>query len=74
MLLIRRGTLIGPMAPVHAPSQTTVPAAFLDEVIYLLRRVVVHGEEQELLFKVVDTASNARRNATAVKSCGCHHR
>jgi hypothetical protein len=42
--------------------------------MYLLRRVVVHGDEQELLFRVVSIASEARAKSTTVKFCGCCRR
>lgn len=35
--------------------------------MFLLRRVVVHGEEQELLFKVMDAASRAKAKSTPVQ-------
>jgi hypothetical protein len=62
------------MAPVDAPSHTVLPVGFLDEVMYLLRRLVVHGEEQQMLFRVMDTASRVRHTSTSVKSCDCSKR
>jgi hypothetical protein len=60
------------MTIIDAPQTTVLTPAFFDEVVYLLRRLVVHGAEQEMLFRVMDVASQARDKSTMVKSCNCH--
>jgi|688.fasta_scaffold140822_7 hypothetical protein len=59
------------MTIIDAPPSTVLSPAFFDEVVYLLRRLVVHGAEQEMLFRVMDVASHARDKSTTVKSCTC---
>lgn len=55
------------MTILDAPETNVLPTTFLDDVMFLLRRVVVHGEEQELLFKVMDAASRAKAKSTPVQ-------
>jgi hypothetical protein len=60
------------MTIIDAPQTIVLSPAFFDEVVYLLRRLVVHGAEQEMLFRVMDIASHAQGKSTTVKSCDCH--
>lgn len=59
------------MTIIDAPATIVLPASFIDEVMWLLRKVVVHGDEQTMLFRVVDIANEARKTSTTVKSCTC---